>query len=427
MDRYSEGLNGDFNKCLFSALTMEPGLSAENVTRQYARTFFGAENEEAAAAGLLGLEQNWIGRAEANPAPAETLRLWNQVEPNASSWRLAMHQFRATVDAYVQARQRHELAAEAAARDTLRTAGASGIDGAIAAARALLSNGSGFGERTEQGRALKVQVQRLFDALNASAELCPGCANGGGVSTISSQSKGTLNLQNIDSPLSNAPWLLRQLELASSLPSEATKRHAIESLLSPTWPIELPQGSFYDWVGSISAEDRPHLLMGEGVQSDPMHYFTPLLGGSGCTGRHYTPGSPQTEACLASIPLRRMSKVGVSKGQTLQMRWNTLDVHASYTLHVAFPGPLTHDAYGSETDHGHDNSIRLWAGSSLLYAGLPANVTILALQVPRNETAGGQLSLTCDTVGSPQSESMFQFEFGVNCKLSEVWLVRGHQ
>ena len=119
--------------------------------------------------------------------------------------------------------------------------------------------------------------------------------------------------------------------------------------------------------------------------------------------------------------------MGVSKGQTLRMRWGTLDVHASYTLHVAFPGPLTHDAYGSETDHGHDNSIRLWAGSSLLYAGLPANVTILALQVPRNETAGGQLSLTCDTVGSPQSESMFQFEFGVNCKLSEVWLVRGHQ
>ena len=124
-------------------------------------------------------------------------------------------------------------------------------------------------------------------------------------------------MQNIDSPLSNAPWLLRQLELASSLPSEATKRHAIESLLSPTWPIDLEEGSFYDWVGSISAEDRPHLLMGEGVQSDPMHYFTPLLGGSGCTGRHYTPGSPQTEACLASIPLRRMSKVGVSSKVTV--------------------------------------------------------------------------------------------------------------
>ena len=44
---YSEGLNGDFNKCLFSALTMEPGLSAENVTQQYARTFFGAENATA--------------------------------------------------------------------------------------------------------------------------------------------------------------------------------------------------------------------------------------------------------------------------------------------------------------------------------------------------------------------------------------------
>lgn len=424
---YSEGLNGDFNKCLFSALTMEPGLSAENLTRQYARTFFGAENEEAAAAGLMGLEQNWIGRAEANPAPATTLRLWDQVQPNGSNWRLDMHRFRATVDAYVQARQRHELGAEAAAQGTLRhsVVGATGVDSLIAAARASLSNGSGFGEKTEDGRALKAQVWRLFDALNDSVSLCLGCASGGGISTISSQSKGTLNLQNIDSPLSNAPWLLRQLALVSSLPSEAAKRQAVRSLLSPTWPIELPPGSFYDWVGSISSSDRPHLLMGEGVPSDPMHYFTPLLGGSGCTGRHYAPGSAQTDACLASVPLKRMSKVGVSKGQKLQMRWKSLDVHARYTLHVAFPGPLTHDAYGSETDHGHDNSIRLWAGGSLLYSGLPTNVTILALPVPRNETAGGALSFSCDSVGSPEAESMFQFLFGVDCKLSEVWLVRG--
>jgi hypothetical protein len=422
---YSEGLNGDYNKCLWSALTMEPNLSAENLTRQYARTFFGAENEEAATAGLIGLEQNWIGRAEANAAPAKTLRLWEQVQPNGSSWRFDMHRFRATVDAYVQARQRHELTAEAAARATLRAVGSAGVDGAIATARASLSNGSGFGEKTEQGRALKLETWRLFGALNDSAALCPGCASGGGVNTISSQAKGTLNLQNIDSPLSNAPWLLRQLARVSLLPSETAKRQAIESLLSPTWPIELPEGSFYDWVGSISSADRPHLLMGEGVQSDPMHYFTPLLGGSGCTGRHYVPGSAQTEACLASVPLKRMSKVGVSKGQKLQMRWESLDVHARYTLHVAFPGPLTHDAYGSETDHSMDDSIRLWAGSSLLMSGLPTNVTILTLPVPRNETARGALSFSCDTVGSPEADAMFQFLFGVDCKLSEVWLVRG--
>ena len=118
-----------------------------------------------------------------------------------------------------------------------------------------------------------------------------------------------------------------------------------------------------------------------------------------------------------------MSKVGVSKGQRLEMRWTALDRGANYTLHLAFPGPLTHDAYGSETDHGQDNPIRLWAGRSLLYSGLPTNVTILTLAVPRNETASGEMSFSCDTVGSPEAESMFQFLFGINCKLSEVWLV----
>ena len=194
-------------------------------------------------------------------------------------------------------------------------------------------------------------------------------------------------------------------------------------LLLPHWPIEVPEGSYYDWVGSIERSDRPHLLMGEGVESDPMHYHTPLHGGSGCTGRHYQPGSAQTLACLASVPLKRMSKVGVSRGQKLQMRWESLDVGAGYTLHLAFPGPLTHDAYGSETDHGHDNSIRLWAGGSLLFSGLPTNLTILTLAVPRNETSSGGLSLICDTVGNLES-SMFQFLFGVDCKLSEVWLMK---
>jgi hypothetical protein len=46
---YSEGLNDDFNKNLWSALTMEPKSSAENLTRQYARTFFGSDNEEQVA------------------------------------------------------------------------------------------------------------------------------------------------------------------------------------------------------------------------------------------------------------------------------------------------------------------------------------------------------------------------------------------
>lgn len=345
---YSEGLNDDFNKQLWSALTMEPGLSADNLTRQYARTFFGAENEDSAARGLLGLEKNWVGKAVTSAA-GKTLEAWQDVKVAAPNWRRDMHEFRATVDAYVQARETHELAGEAAARKALAGGKNGSVSKAIAVAIAALSHSSAFGSTQPQGRALLKQVFALRDALNRSADLCPDCPKGG-AGTISSQAL-TLNVQSIDSPLSNAPWLQRELASIGALPTESAKLQAIDTLLLPHWPIDLPEGSSYNWVGSIEVADRPHLLMGEGVETDPMHYYTPLHGGSGCTGRHYQPGSAQTLACLASVPLRRMSKVGVSQGQKLQMRWESLDMQADYTLHLGFPGPLTHDAYGSELQH----------------------------------------------------------------------------
>ena len=96
---YSEGLNDDYNKALWSALTLEPSLSAENLTRQYARIYFGAENEASATFGLLGLEANWIGRAANNPAVPKTLAAWQRVNMTGN-WRRDMYTFRAAVDMY---------------------------------------------------------------------------------------------------------------------------------------------------------------------------------------------------------------------------------------------------------------------------------------------------------------------------------------
>lgn len=312
---YSEGLNDDFNKCLWSALTMEPSLSAEELARQYARTFFGAERESAAALGLLGLERNWIGPAAANGATvAATLARWDAVAaraPPGANWRLDMHRYRATVDAYVQSRLVFEGAGEAAARGALATAAEHGADQALAAATQALANASAFGTATARGRQLKQQCVALRDAINRSAALCPGCGGGhGGTSTVSSQAP-TLNLQNIDSPLSSAPWLGAQMESISRAPA-SSRVALIGRLLSPYWPVsaqEFATGSFYDWVGSADPREHPHLLPGPGAAADPQHFYTPLHSASGCTGRHYTPGAPATASCDASVPIKRKSKV----------------------------------------------------------------------------------------------------------------------
>eukprot|EP01043_Picozoa_sp_COSAG02_P009425 COSAG02_NODE_319_length_24795_cov_20.998502_13_plen_533_part_00 len=82
---YSEGAADDFNKALWSALYMEPGLSVDRLTEQYARHFLqpvlppvhslgndeglykeASTKDNDGAALLYGLEANWVGDARTN-------------------------------------------------------------------------------------------------------------------------------------------------------------------------------------------------------------------------------------------------------------------------------------------------------------------------------------------------------------------------
>jgi hypothetical protein len=84
----------------------------------------------------------------------------------------------------------------------------------------------------------------------------------------------------------------------------------------------------------------------------------------------------------------------------MELNWIGLDVAADYTLHISFPGSLTHNAYGTGGTVKDSNGIRFHAGESHLFGPeVPVNMSILTLKVPRNETAAGSLRLTCDTIG----------------------------
>jgi hypothetical protein len=250
-----------------------------------------------------------------------------------------------------------------------------------------------------------------------------------------------MGLDRVDLPLSDAPWLLAQLDHIQTMPSELSKQAAIAALLAEAEEQEQEQeqapgssagastGSFYDWLGSPLVSDRPHLLLGQGAATDPGNFFTVAQSASGCTGRHYKPGSSAQATCLASCRARRMSYAGVSWNTSLQMRWEGLEGGVDYTLRIAFPGLKTHDAYGSETEHGQSQAIRILAGDSRLYpnpgpkAAVPVNVTMPSLPVPRNETSTGTLTMSCDAAESPLID-IYATGFAQNCRITEVWLVK---
>ena len=84
------------------------------------------------------------------------------------------------------------------------------------------------------------------------------------------------NLDTLDLPLNNAPYLLEQLAYASSLPaSEEDAKWAVVQNLS-LWS-DPGDGGFYDDLGG-PAERQPHLVVPLNWTSDPDYYTNPLNG-----------------------------------------------------------------------------------------------------------------------------------------------------
>jgi hypothetical protein len=125
---YSEGLNDDLNKCVFSALGEDSRITVDDAVAQYARFFFGAEHEHLAVAGLTGLETAWAaGVAPNRTRTEETLAAWAQIatltqSAAAPNWRLLMYLHRATYDALIAERFTAEQTRLTDALTALRTA-----------------------------------------------------------------------------------------------------------------------------------------------------------------------------------------------------------------------------------------------------------------------------------------------------------------
>ena len=145
---YSEGLNDDLNKAIWSVLAQSPDLAVDELVAQYARYHFGAEAENAMVDALFGLEQNWLGEIGTNANVASTLSSLQTVENASSSselttnWRLQMYLYRGYFDAIVQAEYREQQANEAMAMDALATSPQIGSIAAISIATAALNRNS---------------------------------------------------------------------------------------------------------------------------------------------------------------------------------------------------------------------------------------------------------------------------------------------
>lgn len=103
---YSEGVNDDINKAVWSALDFNPDTPLTEILQDYARLFFPGCDHIKAADGIFGLEKNWEGAPEENPSIENTLKIFLELGEETPSlktnWRYIQCVFRARCDAFVR-------------------------------------------------------------------------------------------------------------------------------------------------------------------------------------------------------------------------------------------------------------------------------------------------------------------------------------
>jgi hypothetical protein len=379
---YSEGCNDDVNKTIWSVLGWDPEADVVEALRQYGRYFIGDGYGDPFAQGLLALERNWEGPLLTNEGVETTLRQFQALEQEALpavrlNWRFQQALYRAYYDAYTRRRLLHEQELEARALEALRSAGATGAQQAVDRAEAILDRA--FMERPAPDWRARIfeLAEALFQSIRMqlSVERYAAIAVGRGA-----------NLDTVDAPLNDAPWLRGRFREVRAEPGEAERLRMVEEILGWTDP---GPGGFYDDLGRT--EGSPRLLPGPGFPEDPAFLQSPFAGfGERGDGRLSWYRHVQT---LHETPLR--------------LRYTGLDPDAEYRLRVVY----------SPEGKGR---VSLTAGDGIEIHPLipkPSPPAPLEFALPAEATAAGTLELCWQREPGLGGN-------GRGCQVAEVWLIR---
>ena len=374
---YSEGCNDDVNKFVWSSLGWNPEVDVTEALRDYGRYFIGADFADAFAEGLLSLERNWRGPLLANSGVDVTLAQFQELERKATprqkqNWRFQEALYRAHYDAYLRSRLLDETGRERRALEIL----ASSID---AAEKELAPD-----PLHRAGQALRARVFELAEALFQSIHMQLSVPRYAAISA----GRGA-NLDLIDRPITNAPWLLMRMGQIKALDNESERLAAIGQIVNWTNP---GAGGFYDDLGDPS--NRPHLDTGVGFEKDPAFAHT-----------------ARTDFSSGSRAPKRIAwhrHIDSLYGNSLKLIYPGLDATARYK--VRFIQPAVAAARATRlVANGKWEIHPMQRGE--------ANEKPVEFEIPREATASG--TLTLEWQANPEEAGNGRF-----IEVCEVWLMR---
>jgi hypothetical protein len=402
---YSEGVNDDVNKFVWSLISWDPQTPVSVALRDFGNFIIGAHDGSAYAQGLLDLEHNWEGPLAANELVDITLSKFLSIERNASpfvleNWRWQQAMFRACCDAYVRQRLLFESGELARAQSVLGRVEDFGF----------ASVPWGIGAKPAQEPANGIDPQNLIDEAVEILRQCSVTQIAPAVRTrISELGYALLQsirqqlaverfqgeavdrgspLDTIDHPVTDGPYFLKQLRKISSIEDQEEKIEAIRALINRTNP---GPGGFYDELGNVS--NRPHLVI-ENAEGDFDFRRSPHVGTN--YPDHYGANAPMAwkhwAESLYEAPLK--------------MHYTGLDPNVDYSLQVVISG----DSRGVKTRLVANDSTEIHPLQMRPWPPAPQTFTM-----PRAATSSGELRLTWSREAGLGGN-------GRGCQLAEVML-----
>jgi hypothetical protein len=404
---YSEGCNDDVNKILWSSLAWDPERPVIDILREYSGYFISDRLRDDFAQGILSLEENWRGPLLTNGNVDTTLEQFQDMESSATpqelqNWRFQMGLYRAYYDAFVRRRLVRETHAEGQAMEVLgeirrvgvrpnpldvggrRVKPTSDVDLPVLlnqAERYLNAPQTDF-----SAQDLRTRILELGEALfqNIHMQLAVERYQAEAVSRAA-------NMDTVDTPLNNAPWLREQFGLIRKLSDYEERYKAILEILDRTDP---GPGGFYDNLGDLSRQ--PHLVLGPGAKTDPEFRRSALVG-------HGYP-----EWSRAPIPTAWKCWAGSMFDAPLQMQYKDLDRRALYKVRVVYSGDAPRLKIRLDCNENypiHPLMTKPWPPKPLEF------------DIPREASKTGRLTLAWHREAGLGHN-------GRGCQVAEVWLIK---
>ena len=384
---YSEGVNDDVNKIVWSQLGWSSKTPVDTILSEYASFFLHREGiqQELAVSAIKGLEEDWQGPLALNPKIPRTVQTLETLERESTplqtqgnaEWEMLL--YRGLYDDYLQRKLRRERKNEAEALAALNATAGSSTDRVALARKRLDASAPDAVERSEHDRLSTLAGLLFHDiGIQLSVKLY-GASN---------WERGA-NFDRVDTPLIESVWLNHAMDQALTLPDETARTAALHSISH--WSKPSP-GAIYDDLGDPTAE--PHLVRGVDWQHDPEVYATAI---DGIADRTLADG----------WRLSWLDYAETLYETPLELKYNHLDPGRSYRVRVTYAGedyalPLRLVANGSVEIH--PPRLR------------NSNPETVEFSIPKQAVADGTLSLSW--VGPDGSGGS-----GRGRQVAEVWLL----